>query len=329
MTRTAIIGGGAWGCALALTVKRAGANPIIWSRNAHIRDALKGGRHPAFSTPLDHILETTDALPEALDRAELIFLVIPAQSIRAVLSEIALQHITAPFILCAKGIESDTGKPPSAIFKEFFPKLPHAILSGPNFAEEIAANLPAASVIAAKDEALLQKIGSVVAHNNFRPYFNQDMKGVEICGAIKNILAIAAGIVEGKKLGKNARAALISRGLAEMRRYGIHHGGMDATFSGLAGIGDLMLTCTSTQSRNMRLGIKLAEAQQGKNAILELLNQKKEPLSEGFWTAKALYNRKETFPLPICDAVYSILYTEKTIDEALAELFLRPVVYET
>lgn len=331
MKRVAILGGGAWGTALALTVKRAGNSPCIWSCNLAIRKALgQSKNHPAFSPEMtfDYKINASDDLHTVLDPAEAVFLAIPTQSLRAVLKQIPASLPKKPFMLCAKGIELSTGKTPSEIFNEFLPDFPYGVLSGPNFADEIAINLPAATVLAGQEDSFLHLMGDLLAHASFRPYFSHDIVGVEAASAIKNVLAIAAGIVEGKKLGNNAQAGLITRGLVEMKRFGTLRGGNPQTFNGLSGVGDLILSCKSPLSRNMKLGLRLGKAEKNKDHIIKEQIEGKNALSEGLWTAKALHQMALPISLPICNAVYDVLYTPKTVDTTITELLTRPVTYE-
>ena len=301
MSRVAIVGAGAWGCALARQAQRAGASVTLWARDpARVRDPL---------------LSATSVLPE--QGHDLILLAVPVQHLRAVLG---LFRPTAPVVVCGKGIEADTGMLPLEIVGSIHSGTPGAVLSGPNFAGEIAAGLPAAAVVAAADPALRATVVRALASATFRLYGNDDPVGAQLGGAAKNVIAIAAGVVTGAGLGENARAALITRGLAELTRCVTALGGRAETVAGLSGLGDLLLTCTGAASRNFRCGLALGQGVALANALAVSAG-----VVEGVATAPALLRRASGVDLPICQAVASLLSGRLTVESAAAELLARPM----
>lgn len=300
MSSLAILGAGAWGRALAIQAIRAGTPTTLWARNP----ATAGDGLPV-----------TGILPG--DGHDAILLAIPVQHLRDVLARF---RPTAPVVICAKGIEAATGMLPLEIVASLHPHLAGAVLSGPNFAAEIAAGLPAASVVAAADPALRATIIRLLASGTFRLYGNDDPVGTQLGGAAKNVIAIAAGIVAGAGLGENARAALITRGLAELTRCVVALGGRGATVAGLSGLGDLLLTCTGAASRNYRCGLAL-----GQGATLADALAASPGVVEGVATAPALLARAAGTDLPICTAVTALLSGEMTVERAVAALLARPM----
>jgi glycerol-3-phosphate dehydrogenase (NAD(P)+) len=297
--RIAIAGAGAFGTALASVAGQAGRSVILWARGAD---------------------------PVLYHDADIVLLAVPAQATRALMMALA-KDIPAgvPIVACAKGIEQGTGRLQSQIIREVLPGALPAALSGPGFAEEIAAGLPTAVTIAAEDIALAEKLCAALATDAFRPYASDDLVGVEMGGAIKNVLAIAAGIVAGRHLGESARAALIARGLAEMLRLGVALGARAETFMGLSGLGDLVLTATSKNSRNLAFGTALA----GGRSLGELL-AKGAPLVEGAHTARiaAELARRHGIDAPIIAAVAAILDGAISVDAAIDGLANRPLKRE-
>jgi glycerol-3-phosphate dehydrogenase (NAD(P)+) len=279
MTRLAIIGGGAWGTALALAARRAGSAAVIWARDAAIAAAIEQ-RHenPVYlsGVALDPAIGATSEFAVAVAGGEAVLLVVPAQFLREVLAALA-PHLPAglPLLLCAKGIEIGSLKTMSEVAATLCPGHPLAVLSGPSFAAEVARELPTAVAIASRDPAVAQFFAAALGSPRFRPYLSEDPIGVELGGAVKNVLAIACGIVDGLALGDNARAALITRGLAEMTRLGVAKDARAETFAGLSGLGDLVLTCGGAQSRNHALGVALGcgksldDALTGRRSVVE------------------------------------------------------------
>ena len=321
--RLAVIGGGAWGTALAAVAVRAGAAVSLWARDPGIVEAInRRHENPQFlpGVALDPgVLATTDAAA-ALAGADAALIVVPAQFLRGVVAMLApLSAEGMPLLLCAKGIEVDSLKTMSEVAGETLPRSPLAVLSGPSFAAEAARDLPTAVTIASDDPALARAFVGALGSARFRPYSSQDPVGAEIGGAVKNVMAIACGIIEGRGLGDNARAALITRGLAEMVRLGVAKGAQADTFRGLSGLGDLVLTCTAGQSRNYALGLAL-----GRGASLAAALGGTRSVVEGVATAASLAQLANRLgvEMPIAAAVDGVLHRGMAID-ALSEGLLR------
>jgi len=324
--RTAgIIGGGAWGTALAQVCARAGLGVTLWAREPAVTDAINT-RHEnqVFlpGIPLDPgVTATTD--PAELSSVDLILAVTPAQFLRSTLALFA-PHLPAdiPLVLCAKGVEATSLKLMSQVLAETLPTARAAVLSGPSFAGEVAGGLPTAVTLAAADIRLAETIAQRIATPAFRPYVSDDIIGAEAGGAVKNVLAIACGIVEGRGLGRSAHAALITRGFAELTRLAVALGGEAQTVAGLCGLGDLVLTCSSHQSRNMSVGLAL-----GRGESLSAALSGKRSVAEGVATAPAVRGlaAKLGVETPICDAVAAILAGEVAVDPAIAGLLARPL----
>ena len=300
MSRIAIIGAGAWGTALAIHATRTGADVSVTTR--------RSGRVSGFALPQ---AVTTSPHPPAT--ADALLLAIPTQHLRAVLEQL---HPTAPLLLCCKGIEAHTGKLPLEIAAGLHPDHPAAILTGPNFAAEIAAGLPAAAVIAAQDRDLRHRLIGLLATPTFRLYGNADTTGAQLGGAAKNVIAIAAGVVIGAGYGENARAALVTRGLAELSRLITAQGGHAETAAGLSGLGDLVLTCTGPASRNFSHGLALGQGR---------IPPPDGPVVEGIATAPALMARATGLDLPICAAVADLLAGKRSVADSLMRLLSRPL----
>src|SRR5512146_2002099 len=259
----AVLGGGAWGTALALTCARAGRDVTLWEFDAKNAEHLSGKRESQFlpGVRLDERIKVSRDLGEAA-RAEAILLVVPAQAMRSVVSALAkLLSGAIPLVACAKGIEHGTHKFMTEVIAECAPKALPAILSGPSFAADVARGLPTAVTIAAVDDTVARTLAEALNTGTFRPYHSNDVRGVELGGAAKNVLAIAAGIVAGRALGASAAAALITRGFAELMRFGKAYGAKSETLTGLSGLGDLILTCSSAQSRNFSLGVAIGKGE--------------------------------------------------------------------
>jgi glycerol-3-phosphate dehydrogenase (NAD(P)+) len=322
--RAAVIGAGAWGTALANVARRAGLDVVLWAREAEVVRAIADrGVNDLFlpGVPVDPAVRVTSDLAAASD-AELVLVVVPTQHQRAVATALA-PHLSAgvPVVDCAKGIEIATGLFPSEILAEALPGHPIAALSGPTFAAEVARGLPTAITLAAPDLELARQLAQTIGQTTFRPYASDDLPGVEVGGALKNVLAIACGIVEGKGLGQNARAALITRGLAEIVRLGRAKGGRSETAMGLAGLGDLVLTCSSTASRNYSLGFAI-----GRGEKLADIQTQRRSIAEGVPTAAAVtaLAARLGIELPIAAAVHAILHQDADIDATIAALLARP-----
>ena len=249
-------------------------------------------------------------------------LTVPAQFLRAVCKQLSsIWKQSLPAVVCAKGIEQKTGALMSEMLAETLPQAPLALLSGPTFAEEVALEKPTLVTLACADEKLGKKLVETLGTSTFRPYYTPDVVSVQIGGAVKNVMAIAAGIVAGKKLGDNARAALITRGLAEISRLAVALGGNPQTLMGLAGLGDLVLTANSTQSRNFTVGLEL-----GKGRALKDILAGKNTVAEGVFTASAVLERAATagVEMPICEGLSHIMNDGATVDDVIATLLARP-----
>jgi glycerol-3-phosphate dehydrogenase (NAD(P)+) len=325
MQRIGIIGGGAWGSALALTARRAGRDVVLWAREPEVAAAInRDHANPLFlpGVALDPAIGATTELAHAVRGAEALLLVAPAQHLRALAAGLApLLPAGLPVVICAKGIEEGTGALMSELVAATLPQAPRAVLSGPTFASEVAAGLPTAVTLACADAALGRRLIAALGTRSFRPYLAADVVGAEIGGAVKNVLAIACGIVMGRKLGDNARAALITRGLAEMVRLALAKGGKPETLMGLSGLGDLVLTCTSLTSRNHSLGVALGEGK----ALAEILAGRRS-IAEGVSSAAAAaaLARRLGIDMPITAAVDAILHHGAAIDAAIEGLLARP-----
>lgn len=329
LQRVAIVGAGAFGTALAVVAARAGRSVTLLARDSTQADGIavirENARHlPGVTLPASIEVSADRSL---CGRADMILLSVPSQATRGVAEELAVNiRRGVPVVATAKGIEQGSGKLQSGIIADVLPQSHPAALSGPGFAEEIAQSFPTAVTIAAEDLDLAHALAAALATDTFRPYASDDLVGVELGGAIKNVLAIAAGIVAGRALGESARAALIARGLAEMMRFGEAFGARAETFMGLSGLGDLVLTATSAQSRNLGFGIALGE---GREAA-ELLGPGR-PLVEGAHTAAiaAKLARERRIDMPITSAVAAIISGKLGVDAAIEGLFSRPLRAET
>src|SRR5713226_8690127 len=314
----AVIGAGAWGTALAGVAGRAGRDVVLYARNSAKAAQIASAReNPKLSgVRLEASVNVTGDIAVAA-RSDIILIAVPAQNLREAVSALAPHLVAAtPVVACAKGIERGTHKFMTEVIAEAAPEAIAAILSGPSFADDVARGLPTAVTLAAKDEALASVLVQALGSSTFRPYHTSDVRGVEIGGAAKNVLAIAAGIVVGRKLGASALAALTTRGFAELVRLGRACGARGETLSGLSGLGDLILTCSSPQSRNFALGIALGRGeppQQGK-------------LAEGAFTAPVLIElaASQNVDMPVSQAVSAILAGKITIDAAIEGLLTRP-----
>ena len=319
-----IIGGGAWGTALAQAVIHSGRDALLWAYEAETVEAINAAHmnHTYLpEVPLDARLRATGSLAEIAER-DAVLMVAPAQHMRAIAGQLAdALPEGRPVVICSKGIEQGTAKLMSEVMSEALPQASPAVLSGPSFAAEVARGLPAALTLACENEDLGEALALAIGHPTFRPYWSQDIVGTQIGGAIKNVLAIAAGIVVGKKLGSNAHAALTTRGFSEMVRFGTALGAKAETLTGLSGLGDLILTCGSPQSRNMSLGIALGEGK-----MLEEVLGARNSVSEGVYTASAVAEIADKYQLdlPICSAVHAVVSGTTGVDQAIEDLLARP-----
>jgi glycerol-3-phosphate dehydrogenase (NAD(P)+) len=316
-----VLGGGAWGTALAQTCSRAGRSVMLWEHEPGNAAQLETKRESKFlpGVRLDDGIKTTRDLAEAA-KADALLLVVPAQAMRSVCTALTkLLRDGTPVITCAKGIEHGTHKFMTEVIAECAPQAVPAILSGPSFAADVARGLPTAVTLAAADAKIAGALAKAMASASFRPYHSTDIRGVEIGGAIKNVLAIASGIVTGRGLGASASAALTTRGFAELVRFGKAFGAKPATMMGLSGLGDLILTCSSPQSRNFSFGVALGKNEKpGGN------------LAEGAFTAPVLLEmaHEKKVDMPISSAVAALLAGQMNVDEAIESLLTRPIKSE-
>lgn len=322
--RIAVLGGGAWGTALATLQARAGRATCLYARDAETVEAISStAANPRYlpGVALAPSLAATTDLGEALEGASLVLLVIPAQSLAAIGPALAA-HLPpgVPVVLCAKGIERGTGRFATGIVAESLPRQPLAVLSGPSFAEDVARGLPTAVTLASGDEALAADLARRLSTDSFRPYASGDVVGVEAGGALKNVLALAAGAVAGRGLGASASAAIVTRGFVELRRLGEALGARPETLMGLSGLGDLVLTCSGTQSRNFAYGMALGRGD-------DLAGLK---LAEGVHSAgmAARLAEERGIEAPIIRAVAEILAGRLAVDEAVRDLLARPLKRE-
>ena len=322
--RVAIVGAGAWGTALALVAHRAGRDVTIAAREAEVVQAINTSHENRLFLPgvtLDAAIRATGDAALAIAAADMILLAAPAQHLRAVSAALAA-HVRAglPVVICAKGVERGSGKLMTEVAAETLPRAAIAILSGPTFAAEVARNMPTAVTLAAPD-AIGARLLAALGSATFRPYLSNDPVGAQIGGAVKNVIAIACGVVTGRGMGDNARAALMTRGLAEMMRLGVTLGARPETLMGLSGLGDLSLTCNGPQSRNMSLGIAL-----GKGQSLDQALAGKRSIAEGVESAAAIAELagRRGVDMPIVAAVDAILHRGAAIDDTIAGLLARP-----
>lgn len=320
-----VIGAGAWGTALAVLANRASSRVTLWTRNTSIIDSIKTRRYNDVYLPgvfMDPAIEVTDDLSVAC-KCDVLILCVPSQSLRSTCIAISDQlSPNVPLLIATKGIERGSLLMMSELVSTILEENPIAILSGPNFADEAAKGLPTATTIACEDPVLGERLMYVMGGKLFRPYLTDDIIGTQIGGSVKNVIAIACGIVLGSNLGENAKAALITRGLAEMARLCIAKHGQYQTLMGLSGIGDLILTCNSTKSRNMSLGLELGQSQN----IEQVLNKTRFGVTEGVATAESVTHMAQNLgvSMPICSAVNGILHGHYTVKEAIHKMLDRP-----
>jgi len=321
---TAILGAGSWGTALAALWSSDGRNLRLWGRDEALVEQLRQSRENPDYLPgvkLPESVKVTSRLSDCAD-VDLIVFVTPSTALRTIAGQLGQTSVGEKAILmsCTKGIEHGSGKRMSEILQEHFPKNPLAVLSGPNLSVEVARGLPTATVLACTDIDRATELQSYLGSTKFRIYTGDELSGIELGGALKNIFAIAAGVSDGFELGDNTKAALITRALAEMVRLGTMMGGSTRTFYGLSGAGDLVATCYSRHSRNRRVGEEL-----GRGKSLEQITASMQMVAEGIPTAKSAYEcaRKLNVETPIIDQIYSALYEGKPLRQAMEELLGR------
>lgn len=322
-----VVGAGAWGTALAQMLASDGRDVVLWAREAELVDEINTARTNSLFLPSAKLAPTIRATTDLAEMAALpvLLLVTPAQFLANVLAGIGREG--GDVVLCSKGIEAGTGRLMADVARAAAPGASLAVLSGPTFAHEVAAGLPTAVTLACEGgEAQWQRLSAAIARPTFRPYYSDDVTGAEIGGAVKNVLAIACGVVDGLGLGQNARAALISRGFAEMQRFGLALGARAETLAGLSGLGDLVLTCSSTSSRNFSLGKALGEGARATDVL-----GAKNSVAEGAFTAPVLAEvaRNRGISMPIVEAVVTLLEGGAPARNVVAGLLSRPLKAET
>jgi len=326
--RLGVVGGGAWGTALASVAARSGLDVVLWAREPDVAEAINKHHENTVFLPgvtLDPAIRATSDLAD-MGPMDALLLVTPAQALRTV-SEALKPHLAdgLAVAICSKGIEQASGKLMSEVLEEVAPQVDIFVLSGPSFAVDVANGLPTAVTLAGSRHEQVAAFADAIGSETFRPYLSDDLVGAQIGGAVKNVLAIACGIVEGKQLGASARAALTTRGFAELVRLGVALGAKSETLSGLSGLGDLILTCNSIQSRNMSLGMML-----GQGRTLEDILGSRNSVSEGVHTAKIVTRiaAAHSVEMPICEAVRGITENGHDVDEVITALMSRPITDE-
>ena len=320
-----VIGAGAWGTALAITAQRAGLVPRLWSFEVEVAQSINDEHcNPVYLPEIDFepSIRATSNIHD-MAACEVLLLVTPAQHLRSVLLPLATRVSgTVPLVICSKGIEQGTLKLMSETVSELFPNNPLLVLSGPTFAREVALGLPTAVTLAGTDMGIASGLATMLGSSRFRPYVSDDIIGAQIGGALKNVMAIACGIAEGRGLGDNARSALIARGLAELTRLALAKGGKAETMAGLSGLGDLVLTCTSTQARNYSLGLAL-----GQGMTLEDVLGNRRSVAEGVHTAAAAVGlaTQLEIEMPIARGIDAILNRGARVGDVIDSLLSRPV----
>jgi glycerol-3-phosphate dehydrogenase (NAD(P)+) len=328
LRKAGVIGAGAWGTALAEVCARAGLQVVLWAREPEVRESIAATGENMLFLPGVKLSQAITVAGDfaALAPCDFVLAVPPAQFLRPTLAAFAPHAPEGlPVVLCAKGIEQGSLKLMTEVLIECLPQARPAVLSGPSFAAEVARGLPTAVTLACEDAALGRALAEAIADPTFRPYLADDMIGAEAGGAVKNVLAIACGIVEGLQLGRSAHAALITRGFAEMTRLAVAKGAKAQTLAGLCGLGDLVLTCSSPQSRNMSVGLALGGGQSLEQALSGKLS-----VAEGVATAPAVRDlaRSLGVQMPICEAVAAVLAGEITLNLAIDGLLSRPLKSE-
>ncbi len=325
-----VIGAGSWGTALAIQLGRAGQQPTLWGREPEVIAALRDKRCNSIFLPdskLPDSVRVNADLDEVVAGHRDLLICVPSHVFRHMLETIKPKlRPDARIAWATKGFELSTGKLPHEVAHEVLGKnIPLSVVSGPTFATEVGKGMPTAMVVAASDADFAEQLATDFNDENFRTYTSDDMAGVEIGGAIKNVLAIAVGMSDGLGFGANARVALITRGLAELTRLGVALGGQAETFRGLSGMGDLMLTCSDNQSRNRRMGLGLAAGKPMEEVAAEIGQ-----VVEGVKAAKAVHEVavSKGVEMPICEQVYKLLYEDRSVEEAIQALMQREVTSE-
>ncbi len=324
-----VVGAGAWGTALATVAARAGRKAIVWAREPEVAESINQSHENQLFLPgieLDAGISATNNYAD-LEQAEALLLVSPAQATRTVASALT-SHLAegCPVVICAKGIEQKTGALLSDVLAEVVPQAQISVLSGPSFAADVAHGLPTAVTLASASTEAARRLAAALAIPSFRPYLSDGIIGAQVGGALKNVLAIACGIVEGKGFGASARAALTARAFAELQRFGVAQGAQVETLGGLSGLGDLILTCNSAQSRNMSLGLAL-----GQGRTMDEVLAERNSVAEGVHTSSVVVEIAEKLgiDLPISSAVHNIVSGAASVDDTIENLLTRPIRTET
>jgi len=320
-----VVGAGAWGTALAEVISRQGNQVNLWAKELSVTKSINSNNENSMYLPdikLSKLIIAFNNI-EQITNCDLMLMVTPAQYIRQTLEDIKKTlNENLPIVICSKGIELKTLNLMSEIVKEIIPNNPLSILSGPSFAIDVVNNKPTAVTLACENENIGKSIAESISLPTFRPYLSDDIIGAQIGGATKNVIAIAAGVVEGQNLGDSARAATIARGFSEISRLAIAIGGKEETLGGLSGMGDLLLTCNSKTSRNYSLGIKL-----GKGLSIEEATEGLSSIAEGMYSSKAIVNlsKKHNIDMPITNAVNDLIEKNNSLDEIISNLLNRPI----
>lgn len=323
-----VMGGGAWGTTVAKLLSDKNSNVLLWAKETQVKKDIEKTRINKIylnKIKLNKSLKITNHL-EDLSELDILFVVIPTQYIQATLKPLKkIIKRNCILVNCAKGIDIKSTSLISEVINKTLPSNRLAIMSGPNFALEIALGKPTATLIAAQKISDAKYIANLISSKTFRPYLSSDIIGAQICGAMKNVYAIGCGIIVGKNFGENAVASVIARSFAEIKSVGRKLGAQPETLSGLSGLGDLFLTCSSKKSRNFSLGFDLAKGKK-----LENLLRNKKTIAEGAYTVKAIkkLGKKLKLSLPLNDAIYKILYQNKNINNTISELLNRPIIKE-
>ncbi|MAU86658.1 MAG: NAD(P)H-dependent glycerol-3-phosphate dehydrogenase [Alphaproteobacteria bacterium] len=325
MSKIGILGAGAWGIALGMNANKNGHDICIWHYDKDKASLLNKNRKTSSLKEINIPKEINfvSNLRELIGSDILIY-ASPTQSFDGITREIKeINNLKIPLVIASKGIDTKNNLLLEQINKINLPNCPTLILSGPGFAIDIANNLPTALTLAGKSNELLERVGHIMANNNFRPYYNSDLIGVQVGGALKNIIAIATGVAMGKKLGDGAVASLVSRGINEIITFGVALGANKDTFLGLSGLGDLVLTATNMKSRNTQLGFQIGSSNQFENKV--------ENLTEGIYTTKAVYHmaKELNLSLPIIEGVYNIIYNRHSVNDVINLLLNRPLKKES
>ena len=328
MQKIGVIGAGAWGTALAQSMANSGRDVLLWARENEVVTSINEHHENSLylkDVRLNEMIRATHNLHE-IEECDLFLMTTPAQHIRATLETMKNQLTGKPFVICAKGIEVDTGNLMSEVAEQIIPNAKIAFLCGPTFASEIARGLPCAVTLAMDDKDLGEKIVAAIGSRTMRTYLTDDIIGAQVGGAVKNVIAIASGVVQGRGMGESARCALITRGLTEMGRLASAMGANKETLMGMCGVGDLILTCSSMQSRNFSLGFAL-----GEGGSLEDILGERIAVTEGIHTAKALQvmAKNNAVDMPICKAVNDFLNEGANVSEIIERVLDRPLRRES